>query len=106
MKDNLRLILPEDFLHSLSVADVNTDVGLDPLSNARQDKIVLVTIWFQTNTNDLCPHFMEPDAEPRAFEAGMARYKNAAVLVTTIKNVNHKNLRIIWEDAFQSVEKM
>ena len=61
MEHNLGLILGEDFLHFLAIANVGTDVCLYLASNARQHEIVFLGIRFETDTNHFCSKFVKPD---------------------------------------------
>ena len=100
MKDYLRLVLPENLFHLLSVANVRTDVCLDLLANATEHKVVSLRIGIQTYSYHLCTKLVEPDTEPRSLETGMASYKNSFTSVEIIKYVY---AHIIWHTKYRNL---
>ena len=76
MEDNLRLILSKNLLHLLAIANVGTNICLNLTADTREYKVVTLREWGETYTHYFCSEFMEPNAQPRAFETGVARYKH------------------------------
>ena len=89
---DLRLVLRKDCLHLLTVADIGPEVGLDLLTDARKHVVVFVGIGIESYADDLCPHLMEPDAEPGALETGMAGDEDPSASEDAIETIFHHRL--------------
>ena len=92
VEDYLGLILGKDGLHFCSVANISAEISLDFPTYAREDIVILFRIGIQPYPDDLGSQFVEPDAEPRAFEACMSCDQDTLSFESTVENVYHSYL--------------
>ena len=90
MEYYLGLVLCEDILHPLTIANIGSEVSLDLLTNAGENVIVLRGIGVQPHPNDLGTQFVQPDAEPRALETSMTSDQDTLSKESTVKDVYHR----------------